>query len=71
MTFEERLDAILKKTAANKKAVAELMGIPYSTFLYKSKELERWNILEFTQLCDVMRLTEDEKDFLCGKVQSD
>ena len=69
MTFEERLDSLLKDRAVNKKAFAEQIGMPYSTFLYKAKEIERWNILEFDSLAKQLHLTDDEIDFLYGKVK--
>ncbi len=67
--FQARLEKVLNDRAANKKAIARLMDMPYATFLYKCKSVESWNVLEFDRLSDVLRLSDEEKDYLCGKVK--
>lgn len=69
MTFEQRINQILQNHAASKAAVAKQMGIPYSSFLYKCKDIHRMSVLEFRKLSEVLRLTEEEKDFLCDRVR--
>lgn len=68
MNFEDRLNKIISDHAANKKALAREIGMPYSTFLYKCKAVENFNIIEFRKLSSVLRLTEEEQAFLCSEV---
>lgn len=67
MDFKERFNKVLKSRGASKHGISDLMGMPYSTFLYKSRKLESWNMAEFKKLITVLRLTPEEFDFLCGK----
>lgn len=69
MTFEERINKVIKDRAATKAAVAKQMGIPYTTFSYKCKDIHRMSVLEFKKLSEVLRLTEEEEDFLCDRVK--
>lgn len=68
MAFEDRLNKILMEHAASKKAIAREIGMPYNTFLYKCKRIESFNVIEFRKLATVLRLTDEEVDFLCGEV---
>ena len=69
VTFEERINQVIKDHAVNKKALAELMEMPYTSFLYKCKDIDRLSVLEFRKLSAVLRLTEEEKEFLCNEVK--
>ena len=69
MEFSDRINKVINDRAANKKAIAREIGMPYTTFLYKCKAIENWNILEFEKLTELLRLTDEERDFLCGKVK--
>lgn len=69
MTFEERVNQVIKDRAASKTAVAKQMGMPYSSFLYKCKDIHRMSVLEFKKLAEILRLTEEEEDFLCDRVR--
>ena len=64
MDFEKRLEKLISDRGATKHGVANLTGIPYTTFLYKSKMLERWNMIEFGKLVEALRLTPEEQEFL-------
>ena len=68
MNFEDRMNKVLKEHAANKKALAREIDMPYSTFCYKCRGAQYWNVLEFKKLSDVLRLTDEEKAFLCEEV---
>lgn len=69
MNFEDRMNKVLADHAANKKAVARSIGMPYSTFCYKSKkDPASFNVLEFRKLSEVLRLTDEEEAFLCEEV---
>lgn len=68
MEFEERLDKIISEHAATKAAIAREMGIPISTFMYKSKNLSAWTILDWRKLKSILRLSDEEEDFLCSEV---
>lgn len=68
MTFEDKMNKVLKEHAVNKKALAREIGMPYTTFLYKCKGVEYWNVIEFKKLSDVLRLSDEEQTFLCEEV---
>ena len=69
MTLEERINKVFKDRAATTAAVAKQMGMPYSSFSYKCKDIHRMSVLEFKKLSEVLRLTEEEEDFLCDRVR--
>lgn len=64
MDFSGRFNEIIAKRGMTKKGVAMLLGIPYSTFLYKSAHEDAWNVQEFRKLMDVMHLNAEETAFL-------
>ena len=68
MTFEDKMNKVLKEHAVNKKALARETGMPYTTFLYKCKGAKYWNIIEFKKLSNVLRLSDEEQAFLCEEV---
>lgn len=68
MDFEQKIEEIIKGRMANKKAIAENLGMPYTTFLYKCKSIDRWQVMEFKALAEALRLTDQEVDFLCNRV---
>ena len=69
MTFEERINQVIQDHAATKAAIAKQMEIPYTSFLYKCKDIHRLSVLEFRKFSEILRLTEEEEDFLCGRVK--
>lgn len=64
MNFEQRFCTIVKDRGVPKKEIARKLGIPYSTFLYKAKHLEAWQVPEFNKMVESLRLTEAEVTFL-------
>ena len=68
MTFEDKMNKVLKEHAVNKKALAREIGMSYTTFLYKCKGAKYWNIIEFKKRSNVLRLSDEEQAFLCEEV---
>ena len=68
MEFEERINKVLKDHAVNKTALAIAMEMPYTTFLFKCKRGDTWTVNEARRLTAVLKLTEDEFDFLWPEV---
>ncbi len=68
MTFEDKMNKVLKEHAVNKKALAREIGMSYTTFLYKCKGAKYWNVIEFKKLSNVLRLSDEEQAFLCEEV---
>lgn len=68
MSFEERFNQILKERGASKAALARILDIPQSTFMYKSKRLDAWKVPEFNKLVTELRLTDEEVTFLTSEV---
>ena len=68
MTFEDKMNKVLKERALNKKALAREIGMSYTTFLYKCKGAKYWNVIEFKKLSNVLRLSDEEQAFLCEEV---
>lgn len=64
MDFGERFDYLISAHGMNKKGVASLMQMPYSTFLYKSTREDSWMVRDFLKLIQAMNLTKEEQDFL-------
>ena len=57
MDFEQKLSEMIKERGASKCAISGLIDMNYNTFLYKAKRLDRWNVIEFNKLAQVLRLT--------------
>lgn len=64
MDFAGRFNEIIQKRGMNKKGAAMLLGIPYSTFLYKSAHEDAWSVKDFRKLMLVMNLNAEEAAFL-------
>lgn len=64
MDFGERMDYLIQQHGMNKRGVASLMQMPYSTFLYKSTREESWMVRDFFKLIQAMNLSKEEQDFL-------
>ena len=68
MTFEERFEKILKDRGVPKAELARKIGLPLSTFNYKSKSLSAWKVPEFNKMVETLRLTDEEVTFLTTSV---
>lgn len=64
MDFAERFDTLISNHGMDKKKLARLMEIPYSTFLYKTSHESAWNVTDFRKLIRVMNLDAAEAAFL-------
>lgn len=64
MDFASRFNEIIQKKGMNKKGVAMLLDIPYSTFLYKASHEEAWNVKDFRKLMVKLNLDAEEAAFL-------
>lgn len=64
MDFAGRFNEIIQRRGMNKKGVAMLLGIPYSTFIYKSAHEDAWSVKDFRKLMVVMNLNAEEAAFL-------
>lgn len=60
MEFKEKFEEILSRRRTTKPSVAKQMGMPESTFRFKSVELKRWNVVEFFRLAKLLQLTDLE-----------
>lgn len=67
MTFEERLNVIIKDRATTKAGLARKLGMHENTFHNKSKKLESWNVVEFNKMVEELRLTDEEVTFLTAE----
>lgn len=68
MEFEERINKVLKDHAAQKSALATAMDMPYSTLIFKCKRGDTWTVIEARKLTAVLKLTEEELNFLWPEV---
>lgn len=68
MTFEEKLDQIVKDRGIPQAELARRLGVPYATFRYKMKRLSAWKVPEFRKLMSVLNLSDEEVDFLSTEV---
>lgn len=68
MPFADRFSQIVKDRGISQAELSRRVGIPYSSFRYKSKQLSAWNAVEFRKLSEVLHLTEEEEDFLTHEV---
>lgn len=68
MNFEERFEQVIKDRGVPKKELARKLDIPYSSFLYKAKHLNAWNVPEFQNMVKTLRLTDEEVVFLATEV---
>lgn len=68
MAFEDKFEQIVKDKGIPKAEIARRLGIPLSTFNYKSKRLNAWSVIEFGNLVKVLNLTNEEVDFLTTEV---
>lgn len=64
MDFAERFNTVIINHGMDKKKLSRLLGIPYSTFLYKASHETAWNIVDFRNLIRVMNLSAEEAAFL-------
>lgn len=68
MTFEEKLDQIVKERGIPQAELARRLGLPYATFRYKMKRLNAWKVPEFRKLASVLNMSDEEVDFLTAEV---
>lgn len=70
MTFENRLDQLLKDRGVSKTALAKNIGIPETTFYNRRmKTISSWKFLEFNKMVKFLRLTDEEVRFLTVDVE--
>ena len=68
MTFEEKLDQIVKERGIPQAELARRLGVPYATFRYKMKRLSAWKVPAFRKLMAVLNMSDEEVDFLTAEV---
>lgn len=68
MTFEEKFQKILKERGVSKTSLAKNLGIPWTTFSRRQKDLSSWSVPEFNKMVETLRLTDEEVTFLTSVV---
>lgn len=68
MNFADKFSEIIKDRGMPQSEVARRIGMPYATFRYKSNHFSAWKVTEWGKLVSVLRLTDEEVEFLANDV---
>lgn len=64
MDFEGRFMKVLADHGATIPSLAKALDMPKNTLRYRSKNINSWNIVDFLKLSSILRLTDEEVNFL-------